>query len=95
MLELLGRDYVIDHCISRLNLEAEKELYQMYVTESLKIIMENTALLTKSGKAISNRYVDILDNMRNPKPENDIDEQQRAEETILKIKNRLDMLGRQ
>lgn len=86
---------MIDHCISRLNLEAEKELYQMYVTESLKIIMENTALLTKSGKAIPNRYVDILDNMRNPKPENDIDEQQRAEETILRIKNRLDMLGRQ
>lgn len=95
MLELLGRDYVIDHCISRLNLEAENQLYRTYVTDSLKTIMENTAYLTRKGKALSARYVDILNNMKNPNTQNSVDEQQRAEETIEKMKNRLDALGRQ
>lgn len=90
---MLGREYVIDHCVSRLNLEAEEQLYRTYITDSLKIIMENTARLVKEGKVIPSRYVDILNSMKNPDPQNVVEEQKSADMIISNIKNKLNALG--
>lgn len=38
LLDLLGSGYVIDHCVSAFLKEQREELYQIYVTDSLKAI---------------------------------------------------------
>ena len=66
LLELFGRDYVIEYCMSLLLREAETKkeniILRYYVTDCLKVLTENTAKSAFSGEAsyISNRYADII-----------------------------------
>lgn len=79
----MGREYVIDHCVSRLNLEAEEELYKIYVTDSLRVLLRSKT-----------RYFDLLTSMRQ-KPTDVIAEKEDAEKIISKMKKTLGNLGGQ
>ena len=72
---------MIDHCISRLNLEAEEKLYKIYITDSLRLITRNKF-----------RYFDLLAEMKR-KPADVIAEKQDAEKIISKMKKTLGNLG--
>lgn len=82
MLELFGRGYVIEHCISSLKLDREIKSFKVYVTDALMAIADNTTHLVGSqgvvdyGKTINQRWIDIL----NPPPE--VPEDNRPSEEI-------------
>lgn len=78
LLELYGRGYVIDHCIASLR-KRNKELgYRVYVTDTLKMIAENTAKQV-GGYSPSARYYDTL------KPKAEIT----AKQVISKMKKKI------
>lgn len=43
MLELFGRRYVIDHCLTELERESKEQSYRVYVTSTLRMIAESTS----------------------------------------------------
>lgn len=59
-------------------------MYRVYVTDSLKYILENTARLS-GGVHIESRYCDVID----PKPE----ETRTSEEIISSIKEKIARIG--
>lgn len=70
MLELFGRGYVIEHCISTLKSNNELKSFKVYVTDALMAIAENTTHLVgvqgvvDYGRSIKQRWIDLL----NPQP---------------------------
>ena len=82
MLEILGKDYLIDHCVSFLISQNKEHIYRSYVTEALKIISENTSKFFGGGY-LNIRYTDILENINKPK------ETRTAEEIIENIRDKL------
>lgn len=68
---------MIEHCISSLKLNREKKIYQIYLTDALKAIAENTTHLVGSqgvvdyGTRIQSRWIEILDPPPPPPPEDD------------------------
>lgn len=95
MLEILGRRYVIDHCVLRLKQISEYEAYRTYITDALQGITNNTArLVNKDGMVImSKRFADMISNKKNDPI--DIDTEQKAQEIKLRISNLLDKLGKE
>lgn len=73
MLELFGKGYVIEHCISLFKEEQTAETYRIYVTELLSCIAQSM------GVTINAKYIDIL----HPK------EEKSAQEIIDHIKEGL------
>lgn len=80
LLNLIGTGYVIDHCISCFHKEQKKKLHDVYVTDVLRLISENTAK-TVGGSYMKVRYLDLID----PKKE----ETRTANEVIDNIRNKL------
>lgn len=64
MLKVLGTDYLFQHIETTYKKEQEQLTYQIYVTNALQAISENTAGFSSNGKYISTRWWDIL----HPKP---------------------------
>lgn len=50
---------MIDHCISSFLKDQETQAYRNYVTETLKIITENTAKAVQEGRYIEESYTSI------------------------------------
>ena len=90
MLELIGRRYVIDHCVLHLRKMSEDEACRVYVTDALKAIADNTGKLVKEGVGMSKRFVDFI-NADNDEPSEDAE--QKAEEIKSHIGDILDKLG--
>lgn len=71
MLEILGKGYVIEHCIAFLKEKNEAKSFRIYVTDALSAICENTTHylgtqgMVDCGRTITKRWVDVL----NPPPE--------------------------
>ena len=55
----MGIGYVIEHYIAFFQKEQEEKTYRNYITDSLKIISENTAK-AHGGSFINVRYADIV-----------------------------------
>lgn len=52
LLELLGADYLINHVAEQINAERKADIYRAYISDTLKIISENTRfhlVYTKDG----------------------------------------------
>lgn len=64
---------MIDHCIAVLQKENEEKLYRIYITDSLKLISENTAGLT-NGKYMTKRFCDIAYDVENKELEKSAEE---------------------
>lgn len=84
---MLGRSYLINHCIYRHN-EAQRRLaYEMYVTDRLQAM--NDSLANAFGGSIAKkRYVDVLDELKG-KTEPDVT----AEQVISSISDKLERLN--
>lgn len=61
MLELLGSGYVIEHCMSAFSERKETDRYREYVSECLRLILENTAKLAQ-GRYVSKKYSEFVKN---------------------------------
>ena len=87
MVELLGSGYVIDHCISAFLERQRENAYRVYVTDSLKVISENTAG-GNERHTMAKRWYDLVET----KPET-IEEticaEEKASDIISNIKKRL------
>lgn len=62
----------MEHCIASFNIDKKRKdeqlIYQMYVTDALKIICENTGRLAR-GITLNKRYVDVIQlKQRNQQP---------------------------
>ena len=77
-MEVLGKSYIVEHCIAFFHTEADKLAYTIYVTDALKMIAENTAK-QYGGTAPAYRFAD-----RYKKPET-----RTAEEIITKMRKKL------
>lgn len=77
---MLGKSYIIDHVFLMYRKDAEERLFKVYITDSLKILTENTAQQC-GGKAINRRYADFVE--KQPQ------ETRSADEIISKIKSKL------
>lgn len=58
-MDFLGRAYILDHCVEEWRREMENRSYQIYVTDSLRTISENTAK-TVRGSYLKDRWADIV-----------------------------------
>ena len=64
----------------------ERRLYEVYVTDALKAITENTAKMY-GGYSLKTRYADLLENS------NKQEETRTAEDIISNIKNKINKMG--
>lgn len=58
MLDLLGAEYVIEHCVTVYSARQRQEAYQVYTTDCLSAIAKGL------GAKVDKRYYDII----HPKP---------------------------
>ena len=79
----MGIGYVIDHCMAYFNKKQKIKAYEIYITDTLRMITENTAKQV-GGSYIKMRYADIIDP---PK-----EETRTAEEVIDDIRTKLERL---
>jgi hypothetical protein len=59
LLEVMGRDYVMDFCIVSFRKQQEEQAFKVYVTDALKIIAENTSRFA-GGSHMSKRYYELI-----------------------------------
>ena len=77
-MEILGRGYVIEHCISALNFDREREKerksFEIYVTDALMVIAENTTNhvglngLDQVGKKLAYRWYEQYEPQEETEP---------------------------
>ena len=91
LLELLGIGYVIDHCVSFFHKKSEEKAYKVYVTDVLRLTLENTAKQTQ-GSYIEKRFADFLELQENISEDDGKSEEEMAEEVISDIRNKLGRL---
>lgn len=82
LLEICGRGYVVEHCVAAFLKKQKHKLYQVYITDTLKMIAENTSNLA-GGRSPSMRWLDVAEQAEDPEPE------KTAEEVIDHIKEKL------
>ena len=79
MLELCGRRFVIDHAISELIEERNRMVFQVYMTDAAKALLE-VAARAHNGNVQIRRFADIYAEMNEP---NDSKAEARTEEEII------------
>ena len=83
---------MIEHCISTLKLNNEKLSYQIYVTDALMAIAENTTHLVGSegvvdyGRTIKTRWYDLINT---PQKEEEPEDNRPSEEIVADIWERI------
>lgn len=89
-MELYGRSYVIEHCVSERLKQHEEKLYRVYVTDALKTITENTTHYVGAedmfdyGASINVRWVELIE----PQQEEETDDRS-CEEIVHDIWERI------
>lgn len=89
---MLGKQYIIDHCISQIKKESEQTALRVYITDALKAVVENTAKIG-GGVTMRRRYADIINNVPDDE-ETKEDAQKRAKGIINNMKAKLNSLSR-
>lgn len=59
MVDLMGKGYVVDYCISLLRKKQEQRRFQVYITDAL-MIMNNNIQRAFGGAKITQRYADYF-----------------------------------
>ena len=93
MLELMGRHYVIDHCLHQLKKLSEEKVFRIYLTDALKALTENTGRLVKDGVKMSTRFCDLIEEKEEQSPEEKASDEIKAQEIISMMRERLSKLG--
>lgn len=60
MLEIMGKGYVIEHCISLFQKEQIDKSYRIYITDALQAIANNSAGSDKRV-SINKRWIDVVE----------------------------------
>ncbi len=89
---MLGKQYIIDHCINQIKKESEQTALKVYVTDALKAVVENTAKIG-GGVTMRRRFADIINNVPDDE-ETKEDAQKRAKGIIDNMKAKLNSLSR-
>lgn len=77
----------MDHCIAFFRRKNERRLFEIYVTDALKAIAENTSKMY-GGSSMKMRYADL---MMDTKTEEE--SERTADDIINSIKNKINNLG--
>ena len=56
---MLGKSYIIQHCVAFLKKKTKEEAYRIYVTDALMVIAENTSRFN-GGREMTMRYADLI-----------------------------------
>lgn len=83
LLEILGKSYVIDHCIAFFERKTKEQDYRDYIGNALYVIAHNTAAFA-GGKEMATKYTDMY------KPE----DTRTAEEIKNSMKEKLAAFGK-
>ncbi len=88
LLNIYGRRYVIEHCVSaiRRKNEAKDELFKIYITDMLKGIAETVIYSTYDQKVELPRYADTIKEIKEPPKKK---KPQSADEIIFNIRKRI------
>ena len=73
LMDILGKGYIIQHCVAFLKNKAVYKAYQICVTDALKVIAENTAH-ANGGLTLNMRFADVI---------SDEQPEERTEEEII------------
>lgn len=57
MLEIIGREYIMQHCVAYMEQKMDERRYRAYITDALMAIAENTARFN-GGKTMTGRWND-------------------------------------
>ena len=79
---------MIDYCIAFAKREIKRKNFEIYVTDALKIITENTAKQV-GGAYLQHRYYDVITEAESTGEEK---EERTAEDIISNVKNKLNNL---
>jgi len=93
LLELLGKSYIIDHCLNHLKEHSEDTALKVYITDALKAVVENTARWSKDGVVMKKRFADIINDV--PDEEENENNNKRAHSIKERIKSKLAKLGKE
>lgn len=83
LLPRFGKSYIIRHCIEEIRKQAEDKLFRVYITDGIKAIANNTAALHPKSIALESRYIEIIENAK-PEKLNE-DPKETAEQIIERI----------
>lgn len=89
---MLGKQYIIDHCVTKIKKESEQTALRVYITDALKAVVENTAKIG-GGVTMRRRYADIINNVPDDEETNE-QAQKRAKGIIDNMKAKLNSLSR-
>ena len=65
LLDMIGRGYVVEHCVSSFNKRQKELAFQIYVTDTLKSIDEKL-FNTFGGTAYKDRFIDRITSEKKP-----------------------------
>lgn len=51
---------MIDHCVSAFYKEQEEKAYRIYITDGIKVLVDNTARIA-GGAVLNKRYIDMVE----------------------------------
>ena len=88
MLDLMGKGYILEHCVMYLHKKQDEELLSIYVTDALKILTENTAKMVSKGIMLKFGYVEWAKQAKAPKKPLGS-----AESIINRMKSKIGALG--
>lgn len=89
MLDLMGKGYIIQHCVALTSEKTKEKIFKIYITDALRAIAENTAK-QYGGKVMNLRFADLISEEKH-------EEKQPTEDEIisgLKAKLRKNKHGR-
>lgn len=81
MLDVIGDDYIIQHCLAEAERDKREELFRTYVADSIHYLGQ--------GKSIEKSYSDLIDEINNP-----VKDERTAEEIKKSIKDGFNKLVR-
>jgi len=81
MLDALGDDYIIQHCLAEAERDKREELFRTYLADSIHYLGQ--------GKSIEKSYSDLIDEINNP-----VKDERTAEEIKKSIKDGFNKLVR-
>lgn len=83
---MIGKGYVIDHCVSLFNRHVKDELYRGYIADSLKLINDNLAK-SVGGNVLRERYSELARVKKEPEKTGDEIARDVIRRAGLKVKN--------
>lgn len=88
LLNILGRDYIIDHIIAEAHKQNEQKLLNIYITDALRALVNNIAQRAfekPSYTQLTVRWLDIIE----PQPNNTSDDTRSCKEVVKDIWNNI------